>query len=273
MTRKTPQPPLPTELHSKRTPPTPEQINAEQRRVAEKEHAARQANLPATLPGTPALPTMPALLSADDYFGRNPSRMVVGRPVRPNLKLGKWIYADDAADTPLPDDAEYAVLYDSTWCGWVRLEADTPPQYEGGLLFSEGFKRPSREELGDSDPAYWPISQFDNLPTDPWKEAAYQPLEQLPSGELLTIQIQSKPRSSAIFAIDGLLSHCRQLMRRDHESYPIIRLGIGNYESRKYGQQYKPIFRIVGKTPKAGIAKHDTSLKADLDDDLPFFTK
>jgi hypothetical protein len=251
----------------KHQPPTPEQVRAAQRQQAERD--TTRANLPAVAP-TPAVPAVPALRSTDDYFGRNPDRPTLGRPVRPNLKIGKWLFADSTDDEPLPDGAEYAVLYTATLAGHVRLEEGQPPQYELMPLFSPEFTRHSREELGDLDPAHWPISQFDGAPTDPWKEAVYVPLEQLPSGELFTIQIQSKPRSSSIFAIDSLLSHCRQMARRDPDSYPIVRLAISNYESRKYGMQFKPSFKIVGKTPKAGVAQHDTSTKADFSDEIPY---
>jgi hypothetical protein len=251
----------------KHTPPTPEQVRNAQKAAAEKEHAAVQANLPAIAPAV----AVPALASADDYFNRNPGRMCVGRPIRPNLKLGRWIYADDNTDAPLPDGATYTVLYDMAWTGWVRLEAEQPPQYNGNFLFQGDYTRSSREELGDLDPALWPISQFDGEATDPWKEAVYLPLEQAPSGELVTIQIQSKPRSAAIFAIDGLLAHCRQLARRDSDNYPIVKLAIASYESRRFGSQYKPAFPIVGKTPKAGTGKSvDSSIATDMGEQLPF---
>jgi hypothetical protein len=249
---------------------TPEEVRAKQKLDAEKDRNAIGAKLPAVVtPTDVTLTVVPALTSTADYFDRNPGRMVVGRPVRPNLKEGRWIFADD--DTDLPEGAEYAALYDHTWAGWVRLEADQPPQYNGGLLFGENYARPSREELGDLDPTQWPVSQFDGQPTDPQKEAVYVPLENTESGEMLTIQIQSKPRSAAIFAVDGLLSHCRQLARRAPDFYPVIRLAIGSYESKKFGSQYKPVFQIVGKTPKAGTTKPDTSIGADMDDAIPLF--
>jgi hypothetical protein len=246
-----------------------EQIRAAQARQSETDRANVEATLPAIVPNNDG-PPVPALNSLDDYLNRNPGRMCLGRPIRPNLKLGRWIYADDNTDEPLPENATYAVLYDLAWAGWVRLEAEQPPQYDGGFLFRSDYKRSSRDELGDHDPTKWPLSQFDSTPTDPWKEAIYLPLEQTPSGELVTIQIQSKPRSAAIFAIDGLLSHCRQMVRRDPDSFPIVKLAISSYESRKFGQQYKPLFKVVGKTPKAHITKLDASLKNHLDDEIPF---
>jgi hypothetical protein len=75
------------ERHTKRKPPTPEQILAEQKRVAEADTAKIQANLPAVAP-TPQLPAEPALNSADEYLARNPS-MIVGRAAhrRPVTKM------------------------------------------------------------------------------------------------------------------------------------------------------------------------------------------
>ena len=261
----------------KRVPPTATEIRAEQTRLAEREHTA---NLPQKTTGAtlavPAPIATPALMSTDDYFDRNPGRMVIGQAIRPNLKLGQWVLADGAdPPTPLPEGGEYVVIYDATWAGWVRLETEQPPQYDGALLFgTDGYQRRSREELGDLVPADWPRSKFDGQPQDPWHEAVYLPIEQAPTGAMFTIQIQAKPRTSAIFAIDGLLSDCRQRARRDPENYPIIRLGIGSYKSRKNGMQFKPVFRVVGKTPKAGHAAADaSSLNGNPSDDLPDWMK
>ena len=96
------------------------------------------------------------------------------------------------------------------------------------------------------------------------------PLEDRASGEMYTLQIQSKPRSTALIAIDGLLRHCSQHMKRFANEYPVIRLKSGSYESKKFGQQWKPVYAPVGKTPKASAAKPDTSVGADLNDQIPF---
>ena len=42
------------------------------------------------------------------------------------------------------------------------------------------------------------------------------------------------------------------------------------YESKKYGMQWKPNYQVVGKTEKASVSAPDTSIAADMDDRIPF---
>jgi hypothetical protein len=255
---------------AKRQPPTSQQILDEQTKQAERDLQRGKANLPAVAQATaPALVEAPAVSSADEYLNRNPGGMVIGHPIRPNAKLGKFVLGDsDGASAP---DVDLTVITESITAGWVRLEEGQPPQYETGLLFDpNGFRRPARSELGDNDPAQWPISKFTGEPADPWLECVYVPLEDRESGEMYTLQIQAKPRSAALFAVDGLLRHCSQLIKRHPDCYPVIRLKSGSYESKKFGTQWKPVYAPVGKTPKASAAKPDTSTGADMSDAIPF---
>jgi hypothetical protein len=248
-------------------PLPPEQVRKQQQADATRDRESVLATLPAIV--TPTLPALPAIEGADAYLERNPT-MMVGRVIKPNGKTGIIAFTDE--ETPVPSDWEFIVLIESIWCGWARLEESQPAQYEGGLLFSsKGFRRPGREELGDTDPAQWRLGKFDNEPSDPWKEAVFVPMEERGVGELYTLQIVSKPRSAAIFAVDGLLRHCRALMRRAPDMCPAIKLKMSQYESKRYGMQWKPSFQVVGKAPRTSAAKPDTSISADMDDEIPNF--
>ena len=247
---------------------TPEQVRAQQKADAEKANTALQASLPAIVKRA-ALPALPAIDGADAYIDRNPT-MMVGRGIKPNSKSGVIAFTDD--ETPVSPDREFTVIAESIWCGFARLEEGQPTKYAGGLLFDpKGFHRPAREELGDDDPTQWPVSKFDGEPGDPWKESVFVPLEDSTTGELFTLQIVSKPRSAAIYAVDGLLRHCHMLMRRSPDMCPVIKLKMSQYESKKYGMQWKPLFQVVGKTSRASAAKPDTSIGADMDDAIPAF--
>jgi hypothetical protein len=183
------------ERHTKRTPPTPQQIKAEQIRQAEADAAQIQANLPAVAPA-PQLPaTMePALNNADEYLARNPS-MIIGRAAHPNAKDGTIYYNDD--NTEVSPETIWTVITDSIWVGRVRLVEGEPAQYDGGLFFAPDWSRKARQELSDLDPTVWPVNRFDSSQRDdPWKEAAYVPMEDGTSGEMITLQIQSKPRTA-----------------------------------------------------------------------------
>jgi hypothetical protein len=225
-----------------------------------------KTNLPA--PVAPAVPAVPAVQGIDEYLNRNPT-MSIGRIMQPNGKDGKIYYGDDGAE--VPPGVAYTVLGDSIWVGWARLVEGEAPQHKGGFPFSDDtFRRPGRGELGDADPTQWPLSKFDNQPTDPWKECVLVPLEDGSSGELFTLRVQSRPGSAAISATDGLLRHCRQLAKRQPDVFPVIKIKMGTYESRKYGPQWKPVYQIVGRTPKTSVTAPDTSIAADMNDEVGF---
>jgi hypothetical protein len=247
-------------------PQTAEQIRKQQKADAEKGTAKLKAHLPALPEQQLTLPAIPAIQGTDAFIDRNPS-MLVGRVIRTNGKDGTVIFTDDGST--VPDDLSFTVLTDSIWCGWVRLVEGEISQYSGGLLFDKDFHRVGRDELGDINVKDWPVSKFDNLPTDPWKECCLMPLEG-EAGEMFTLQVQSKPRSAAIFAIDGLLRHCRQLRRRHPDFCPVIKIGMTQYESKKFGMQWKPNYQVVGKTEKASVSAPDTSIAADMNDEIGF---
>jgi hypothetical protein len=257
------------ERHTKRQPPTPEQIKAEQKRLTEIDAAQTQANLPAVAP-MPQLPavTEPALNNADEYLARNPS-MIIGRATHPNAKDGTIYYNDD--NTEVSTETVWTVIVDSIWVGRVRLVEGEPAQYDGSLFFAPDWHRRAREELSDLDPALWPVNRFDNSKKDdPWKEATYIPMEDGASGEMITLQIQSKPKTAAIFATDAFLRHCKQTLKRFPDFYPLTKIGMSPYQSKNFGQQWKPNFQPCGKIERASAAKPDGSIATDMNDEIGF---
>jgi len=262
---------LKMERHSKRQPPSPEQVLAEQKRQAEADHTRVQANLPMVTP-TPRPPVVidlvPALNNADEYLVRNPS-MIIGRAAHPNAKVGTIYYNDD--DSEVSPETVWTVIVDAIWAGWVRLVEGEPAQYDGGLFFAPGWHRKARDGLGDTDVTQWPVDKFDaSKVADPWKEAVYVPLENGTSGEMITLQIQSKPRAAAIFATDAFLRHCKQILKRFPDFYPLVKISMSPYESKNFGQQWKPNFQPCGKIERASAAKPDASIATDMNDSLPY---
>jgi hypothetical protein len=257
------------ERHTKRNPPTPQQVKAEQIRQAEADAAQIQANLPAVAPAS-QLPAImePALNNTDEYLARNPS-MIIGRAAHPNAKTGAIYYNDD--ETEVSTETAWTVITDSIWVGWVRLVEGEPAQYDGSLFFAPGWSRRARSELGDLDPAVWPVNRFNSSERDdPWKSGTYIPMENGASGEMITLQVQSKPKTAAIFATDAFLRHCKQTLKRFPDHYPLVKIGMSPYESRNFGQQWKPNFQPCGKIERASAAKPDAGVAADMNDQLDF---
>ena len=78
------------------------------------------------------------------------------------------VYATTEDNKPLPEDAEYTLLAAETQIGWLKFAgAGEAPERHMGLLY-DGFEMPTRESLGDLDPAAWELG-LDNAPSDPWQ--------------------------------------------------------------------------------------------------------
>ena len=152
---------LPTEQHSKRQPPTPEQIRAQQKRDAEKNRAGVQANLPAAAKAT-AVAAPDTRTGVQKYLDEIAPASIVGRPVKFS-KEGKFITADD--DAEIGDDVDHVALCDQTLVGFMRFHKDgSPPDRMMGLLY-EGFTMPPRANLGDLDPTNGKPGLTGNRPT------------------------------------------------------------------------------------------------------------
>ena len=67
----------------------------------------------------------------------------------------------------------------------------------------------------------------------------------------------------------ALLGHYQRQSQRDPDHYPVIRLKVGEYPNKKFGMLPKPAFTIVGKAEKKSATKPDTSIAADMNDELP----
>lgn len=107
----------------RRSVPTVEQILDQQTKQAERELQGIKANLPAVQQAqAPALIDAPAVSSADEYLNRNPGGMVIGHPIRPNAKLGKFMLGDSDGTAP---DVDYTVITESITVGWVRLRQNS----------------------------------------------------------------------------------------------------------------------------------------------------
>jgi hypothetical protein len=253
----------------KRQPLSPEQVREQQKRQAEADLARVRANLPAkavaaTVVTTAVAPAAaPAFESADAYL--NSGGMSVGRVIRFDGKNGRFVFKDD--DSEVSSDTDFVMLGDGAWVGWIKFHEEGAPEHVGGLISDQNFRRPGREELGDDNPTLWPASKFADRPEDPWKEAIYIPLEQRETGELFTLQATQSP--TTINAFKALLSLYQRRAKSDPNHYPVIRLKVGEYPNKKFGMLPKPAFTIVGKAEKKSTAKPDTSIAADMNDEIP----
>jgi len=68
----------------------------------------------------------------------------------------------------------------------------------------------------------------------------------------------------------ALLQHYNRMRKNDPDSYPIVRLTPSGYNDKRYGWVNKPVFAIIGRTPKNAAAVPDTSVAADMNDEIPY---
>jgi hypothetical protein len=162
----------------KRTPPTTEQIRAEQKRQTDKSRAAQQAAAEeaaaaraastAIVPATSAsagIAVPEARTSVQQYLDEVAPASIVGRMIKFS-KDGRFITQDDGE--PIGDGVDFIALCDQTLIGRIRFNGEgEPPNYAMGLLY-DGYVMPPRETLGDSDPSRWELG-LDGKPQDPWQ--------------------------------------------------------------------------------------------------------
>jgi hypothetical protein len=244
--------------------PTADQVLARQKADHAKPRPTPSVPAPAS-PTTTAVALPDTRDEVQKYLDEIAPAAVVGRLVKFS-KDGQFITADDGE--PISDVAEFVVLADETLVGWIRFRGPgEPPDRRMGLLYG-GFKMPPRDTLGDDDQSAWD-NGLNGLPEDPWKHQIYIVLQNVESGELYTYIASSQ---TARRSVGHLLRHYDRLRRTHPDEYPIVRLKAGGFQHRdeRVGWVPTPAFAAVGRRPKDGTARPDTSRAADFDDAVPF---
>jgi hypothetical protein len=171
---------------------------------------------------------------------------------------------DDEEEIPL--GTTFTVVYDQVQVGWIKFTGKSnPPERRMGTLFG-GFTPCHRDELGDNDPSLWEVG-LSGKPADPWQQQILLPL-QAEDGELFIFGTTS---ITGRRAVGRLLDECQKMQRREPDDYPVVKLALASFQHRdeRVGRVTVPAFVRVGKTPKTGMAAIDTSLAADLNDEIP----
>jgi hypothetical protein len=180
-------------------------------------------------------------------------------------KDGKFI-KPTCGDEEVPEGTQLAVIWDQARGGYQRFRGKGErPELKIDLVF--GGKPPEREQLGDTDPSQWEVSDMTGRPEDPWREVLMVPLQSIETGEVLVFSTMS---ITGLRAVSNLLTQSARLGAKDPDHYPVVALRAGGYEHRKFGWVKVPAFERVGKAPKTDITAALTSLKDDMEDAIPF---
>jgi hypothetical protein len=257
----------------KRTPPTPEQIRAEQRRIAEADTARRKAALPAA--PAPSVPTkaatsavaMPDSRTAAEIYADNVSPSFMPGPLAKfDGKEGHFVLA--ASGEPLDPMTRYIARLPDMWIGWIKFNGEgEPPGRVGGLLY-DGYVMPPREALGDTDESDWPLGLNDE-PSDPWLHQQLIPLQDTATGEVLCFGTTNPTGRTAVGA---LLRAYNRKRRANAGEVPVIQLAPSSYQHRTFGKVNIPAFKICSWVKYDGTSEPqpEPSLAAEVQDEIPF---
>ena len=181
-------------------------------------------------------------------------------------KTGRFVTTDD--DKPLAEDMEFIALCDETLGGLIRFNGPgEPPERHMGLIM-EGYAPPERKTLGDLDPAGWDLG-LNNEPQDPYQHQMVLPLQEVKAKEMFCFVTSSRTGRRAV---GNLLRHHQRALKTNPHEVPIVRLGKGGFQHKdtRVGFVSTPVFIVVGRTDRSSAATPDTSLAADLNDEIRF---
>jgi hypothetical protein len=159
----------------------------------------------------------------------------------------------------------------------VRFHDGEPPERIGGLLY-QNFVLPPRESLGDTNPAKWSIG-LSGQPEDPWRHEIMIVLKRTATLELATFATASKTGRRAVGNLlrhydrmQRTLRHYDRMQRTEPGAQPVVRLRPGgfNHKDGRIGWVPTPGFAVVGTTATHAAAIPDTSVKGQLNDEIPW---
>jgi hypothetical protein len=251
-------------------PPTTEQILNQQKREAERaQPTPAQATSTAVAKAPEA--SLPAKMPADNrtpvqkYLDTIAPATLIGRRIS-GSKEYPFVTPDDGER--IPDTDDFVAHCEGTLVGHIHFNGQgMPPDYRMGELYA-GFVPTPTEDLPDRDETQWDTG-LDGRPSDPWPHFNYLPLHRDRTDEWFTFTTSSKTGRRAV---GNLLRHYDRLRRTHPDTLPIVRLRAGgfNHGDPKIGWVTTPTFQIVGRVAADSTAKPDSSLQADLNDEIPF---
>ena len=241
-------------------PRTSKQVLADQQRQADRDRALKPAQAVAPIRAVPAIPDNRS--AREKYLDEVAPSGVVGRLIKFS-KEGKFTFADTGETVSEGED--FVCMCDETLVSWVRFNDGEPPTRIGGLLYQD-FVLPPREQLGDNNEADWPIG-LSGKPEDPFKHEQLLVLRRPVTLELATFSTMSKTGRRAVGTV---LRHYNRRQASNPGAYPVVRLKPGSYQDRQYGKVLVPNFVVVGMAAGLSAEVPDTSLKNQLNDQIPF---
>ena len=181
------------------------------------------------------------------------------------LKFNKGDFI--VGDEPVPLDTEYlahCVGWTKCWVKFVDKKLVDKKMYR----VSRRERPADRNDLDEIEKA--------NTDQDPWTLQYLLPLES-GDGEVFIFTTSSIGGHRAVSEL------CNEYAKRrlnGHDGQPIIKLAVGEMNTKNYGKVPRPVFKIVGWDDGGGAYGHEISEAAipaytgkaadDMDDEIPF---
>jgi hypothetical protein len=274
--------PRPSTPQSKPRPPTPAEINAQQKRDAEAALARKQQAAPEK-PGTAVAPVSAAVAPVTPRAPRSLDALArnLGNSSRPT----SWIafhgvdgnFPSDSGD--LADGRHFVAFPLEVWKGFIRFNGTGVPPETKMRCAGEDLPPLTRDDLEDG---YAQRPGKDGTLQYSWQEQTALPLITADdAGEMFSFIARNRV---SLIAVDTFLDRYLHHPKGRQGLLPIVELATGSYINKKFGntKKPKPNLKIVGWVSRDGNASNAPALKAGtpmpdtppspppMDDEIPF---
>lgn len=228
--------------------------------------ASRASAPPATVPAAPVVSSPEVLQQRAAAWGSTPLTLA-------DFHGNDGIFRLVQDGTQIPGGRRFIAAWTETRKGFCNFSDDSYRQEMVGI--GEDRAEVQREDLGDTDPEQWPVG-MDGQKRDPWQPQYVLPLQRFDEGmELIGFVARN---GVSISAVEGLIGRCRFHPRARQRFFPLIQLGVGHYNNRRFGGvRPKPLLTIVDwlqldgtPVPAAGSSGAPPKLSAEMSDEIPF---
>ena len=154
------------------------------------------------------------------------------------FKNGEYLFGSE--QEVIPEGTRFIANMPGLRIGWKRWGNKVVTDERMGLL-AEGFRPPSRHELGDHDQSQWELDDK-RQPRDPWQQTNELTLRGVETGDEFVFATSGK---GGIGAIGELCTTYGKLYRQKPGLAPLIELGRDSYQHKVYGKTYFPVLKLV----------------------------
>jgi hypothetical protein len=193
-------------------------------------------------------------------------RTIVGDILR--FSKGDWTAGQNEEE--IDEGTRFVAVMDQLMIGWQKWEGGKPTEQEAGLIV-EGYRPPSRKDLGDSDETLWERDDRGDR-RDPWQKTNWLILKEADGDRVFTFAPSSR---GGLSAIGQLCEQYGKMIRQKPEQFPIVAIETSSYRHDTYGKIKVPVLKVVGWADKAGTlaaleAGGNDPADAAGADDIPF---